>query len=225
MFPRKCDPLLARPDVLVRTHHRPPKDEHKLYGAFKVRSTPPRTICHAKEERSSQEKEESRCPSPRVQPPGSSPLRLPSPRRCPQAPPPKPRAGMPRTAATLSMPAAALPPAAPPRAVLPFAASLPRVDPLAHAASAPAMPPVAMWHPVATRRLVASTVAAMPPPTTPHRPAIMTTVPTTMAAATMTTAYYYRRKRRRNVGKAIAIGAGLIALGIIASQRGRRGRW
>lgn len=36
---------------------------------------------------------------------------------------------------------------------------------------------------------------------------------------------YYRRKRRNDVGKAIAIGAGLLALGIIASNRGHRRRW
>lgn len=38
--------------------------------------------------------------------------------------------------------------------------------------------------------------------------------------------YGYRKKRRNNVGKAIAIGAGLLMLGIIASesQRGRRYR-
>lgn len=34
--------------------------------------------------------------------------------------------------------------------------------------------------------------------------------------------YYYHRRKRHNIGKAIAIGAGLIALGVIASHRHRR---
>jgi hypothetical protein len=37
--------------------------------------------------------------------------------------------------------------------------------------------------------------------------------------------YYYRKKRRNHVGKAIAIGAGLIMLGIIANEAGRRHRY
>ncbi len=39
--------------------------------------------------------------------------------------------------------------------------------------------------------------------------------------------HHYRKKKRNNVGKAIAIGAGLLMLGIIASEanRGRRHRY
>lgn len=39
--------------------------------------------------------------------------------------------------------------------------------------------------------------------------------------------YGYRKRKRNNVGKAIAIGAGLLMLGIIASEahRGRRHRY